>query len=135
MRVAILHFLDKKNNKVQKVLKNLTKGLESNSHQVTVLDGFVDMDNVKLPIYEYIYVLAKPASLFSAKLPEKISYVLANCGTLIGKKSSALILQSGFMSEKACNNLMSIMEKEGMFVNNFCVVDNTDYATYLGKKL
>lgn len=137
MRVAILHFLDTNNSKDKKVINNLSKALEKNNHSVTVLNGIKDMDNVKLPIYQYIFVIAKPVGFFSSKINEYISNVLASHGTLIGMKSSALILKSSFefLADKACCRLMSAMEKEGMFVNNFSVVTNADHATYFGKKL
>ena len=68
MRVAILHFLDTNNSKDKKVINNLSKALEKNNHSVTVLNGIKDMDNVKLPIYQYIFVIAKPVGFFSSKI-------------------------------------------------------------------
>lgn len=137
MRVCVLHFLDLNNQKEKKTVENLSKGAEKAGHNVTILNGYKDMDNVKLPIYEYVFIVIKQKGIFSSKIDDKISEVLGKSGNVIGMKSAALVLQNGLngFAEKACARLMKAMEKEGMFVNNFSVLSNADHATYFGKKL
>ncbi|NLM01420.1 MAG: hypothetical protein GX220_08225 [Treponema sp.] len=137
MKVAIIHFLEKNNAKHKSVLEGLSKGIKKNGHDVTIMHAHTQMYNVKLPIYDYIFIVAKPLSLFSAKIDQTILKVLSSHGTLIGKKSSALILKNtfSFFAEKACIALMNAMEKEGMFVNNFMIISNSNQAMSFGRKL
>ena len=65
-------------------------------------------------------------------MPPIVSEVLANCGVVGGKKSCALVLPSLFGAEKACKALMKAMEKEGMFVDYFDIVQSPEHATHVG---
>ena len=39
------------------------------------------------------------------------------------------------LSWKTCSNLMAAMEKQGVFLDYFDVVENPDHAAYVGKKI
>ena len=68
-------------------------------------------------------------------MPEKFDEILDNCGNLTSKKGCALVVKSGFSSWKTCKNLMKAMEKQGVLLDYFEVVDNPDHAAYVGKKI
>ncbi|MEE0999330.1 MAG: hypothetical protein UIH41_06695, partial [Treponemataceae bacterium] len=61
--------------------------------------------------------------------------VLATCGNVSGKKGCALIVKSGLFSQKFCNSVMKKMEKEGMKIDYFDVINNVDHAAHVGKKI
>ena len=115
-------------------VKALVKGMESMGHRVDIIDAWTE-DGMKLPAYEYIAVAAEPASLFSGKINDKISRLLAAGSSVAGKKSAAFIKKSGLFSSRALTNLMKAMEKEGMVVNWSDLLLNTAHAQALGKRI
>jgi hypothetical protein len=116
MRVGILYYPSNAAEKVEKIGKAFAKGVESMGHDITVINGDLD-SSTKLTMYEYVAVIAKPVTLFAGKISDKVGQFLQNGGTLSGKRSSAVIVKSGFGSERALTRLMRAMEREGMFVN------------------
>lgn len=135
MRIVILHFLDSENKKHSEILKKLSDSASKNGHQVDVVNGLKDVSNFRITPYEYVAVVASGKSPFSKQISSKVSEVLASCGTASGKKGSALMLKNLLFSQKLCHALMKAMEKEGMMVDYFEVVESADHATYVGKKL
>ena len=135
MRTLILSFLKKDNDKHQKILKKLEEAAVANGHLVEVKDAKLDKDNLHLTFYEYIAVVV-PATPFSGKkVPALLPEVLATCGTVSGKKGCALVVKSGLFSQKFCTTVMRKMEKEGMLIDYFEVINNIDHAAYVGKKI
>lgn len=135
MRTLILSFLKKDNDKHQKILKKLEAAAVTNGHLVDVKDAKLDKDNLHLTIYEYIAVVV-PATPFSGKkVPALLPEVLATCGNVSGKKGCALVVKSGLFSQKFCTTVMRKMEKEGMMIDYFEVINNVDHAAYVGKKI
>ncbi|MDR1747867.1 MAG: hypothetical protein LBR47_02275 [Spirochaetaceae bacterium] len=135
MRVAILHFLPSGRDKNEKIIRNLENGAAAKGHQVTVYNGIKDTSNIKLSFSEYLAVIVPVTGLFGGKLPPRLTEVLANAGTISGKKGAALVVKGGFSSGKTCRNLMKAMEVEGVRLDYFEEVLDADHATAVGKKL
>lgn len=135
VNILILHFLSVENSRNKAILKQLEQSAVSNGHCVTVLSGFTDGDNFSDVQYSYITLVVPCGGVFSSKLSPKIGEVLAHCRTLTGKKGAALVVKSGFFADKTCKNLMHAMEKEGMIVDYFEVIQNIDHAAVAGKKI
>jgi hypothetical protein len=133
MRVAIVFFHLNKRVKLQGLVRSLSKGIESNGHQVDVIDGNVDIGK-KLTIYNYVAIVSESAGFFG-QIPEKIAHFLRDAGNLIGKRSSAFLLQNTFGSEKALTKLMKAMEKEGMYLKFSDIIKQPSEAEDDGKRL
>ncbi len=134
MRILILHFLSDRNAKHSQIIKNLEQSAISKGHTVTICNE-KDSTNLHMAMHDYISVVTVPAGLIGAKLPEKMSEILSTHGSLAGKKGCALVVKSGFSSNKMSKLTMRAMEKEGMVIDYFDIIDTPGYATHVGKKL
>ncbi len=133
MRVAVV-FHNNGCEKVKKIASHLAQGVESQGHQVSLINMETDPE-AKLTIYEYLLMGTAPNSAFSGKISSKISEYLRSCGRVSGVKSYAFIVKKGFFVNKALQNLMKSMEKEGMFLKISDVISNSEEAQIIGKKL
>jgi menaquinone-dependent protoporphyrinogen IX oxidase len=133
MRVAVVYYENGCEN-VKKIATHLARGAEAAGHQVAIVNMRTDSD-VKLTIYEYLLIGTAPNSSFSGKISDKISEYLKNSGKVSGTKSYAFVAKKGFFSNKALQNLMKTMEKEGMFLKVSDVISNAEEAEIIGTKL
>lgn len=134
MKILMLHFLKNTNAKHKAIIDNLEKACKENQKDIDIM-YFKDCVNVHFGLYDYIAVLISSSSFIGAKLPEKLSQLLSEHGSLLGKKGCALVLKSGFSSQKTSRLLMHAMEKEGMVIDYFDVLENAAYARAAGKKI
>ncbi len=134
MRILILHFLLERNKKHNDILKNLEKSAIAKGHTVTICNN-KDAINLHMAMFDYVTVVTVPAGLIGAKLPEKMTEILSTHGSLSGKKGCALVVKNGFSSSKMSRLTMHAMEKEGMVIDYFDIIDTPGYATHVGKKL
>ena len=133
MRVAVVYYTNGC-DKVKKIAENLSKGVESQGHQVSLFNVETDSD-AKLTIYEYLIIGTAPNSLFSSKISSRISDFLKSCGKISGIKSYAFVVRKGLFVNKALQRLMKSMEKEGMFLKISDVISSAEEADAIGKKL
>ena len=133
MRIAIVSAPSSR-RETPDYIRTLAKGMESMGHRVDIIDVWTE-DGMRLPGYEYIAVVAEPASFFSGKIAANISKVLSAGSTLVGKKSAAFIKKGGLFSSRALSNLMKVMEKEGMTVNWSDILFNGPHAEAMGKRI
>jgi len=134
MRVLILHFLNKKNSKHANILKNLEAAATNNGHQVTLIDA-KDSDNLHFAMYEYIAVVTVSEKAFGAKLPPHMLEILSKHGSLSGIKGCSLVVKKGLSSEKMSRLAMHAMEREGMVIDYFQIIESADHAKAIGKKI
>ena len=136
MRVALVHFLSPvKNSNHKGILQKLESAVINKGYQIDIFNAMTDYSTMRLTGYDYISIIVPSSSLFGSNLPEKFDEILDNCGNLTSKKGCALVVKSGFSSWKTCKNLMKAMEKQGVLLDYFEVVDNPDHAAYVGKKI
>ena len=136
MRVALVHFLSPvKNSNHKGILQKLENAVINKGCQIDIFNASTDYSTMRLTGYDYISIIVPSSSLFGSNLPEKFDEILDNCGNLTSKKGCALVVKSGFSSWKTCKNLMKAMEKQGVLLDYFEVVDNPDHAAYVGKKI
>lgn len=136
MRVALVHFLSPvKNTNHKGILQKLENAVIKKGYQIDIFNAKTDSSTMRLTGYDYISIIVPSSALFGSKLPENFDEVLDNSGNLTSKKGCALVVKSGFSSWKTCSNLMAAMEKQGVFLDYFDVVENPDHATYVGKKI
>ncbi len=135
MRVLILSFLNNENENHKRILSALEKASVERGNQVDVKNGNLESDTIRTTGYEYIAVVVQASPLFGAKVPEKLPFIMSQCGSVSGKKGCALVVKRGFQSEKMCRAVMYNMEKEGMKLDYFDVILNADHAPSVGRKI
>lgn len=136
MRTLIIHFFDAQNQKHTEILRNLVKSAESKGNQVDVFNGNVDSpDNLHLSMYEYIAVATTSPQFIGAKVPKKLTELLASGGSVSGKKGCALVIKSGLSSNKMVRVLMKELEKQGMVLDYFEVILNAEHSVAVGKNI
>jgi len=135
MRVALVSFCSRKDEKAVSVVKALESASAAQGHQVDVINGNEDLMNTRLTMYDYIAAIVKPRGLFGGKVAPRVPEFFATSGMISGKKGCALVLKSGFSSEKTCRSLMKALEGEGVKLDYFEVVRDNEHARYVGKKI
>ncbi|MBN1699536.1 MAG: hypothetical protein JW881_18600 [Spirochaetales bacterium] len=133
MRCAVIFFSRKNRIKICDIAKGLVKGIESQGHQVDLIDGYKEQEK-KLTMYRYI-ALGTEAMDFFGKIPEVIPKYLTNAGIVAGKPGFAFIIKSFTGSQKALMRLMRTMEHEGMFLRFSEVLESPQHAEAIGEKL
>ena len=134
MKILILYFLEERNKKQLEILKNLEKSVTANGHTVTICNE-KDATNLHFAMFDYVTVLISANGGFSTEIPAKMQEILKTHGSLASKKGAALVIKKGFSTNKMSRKLMWIMEKEGMFIDYFDIIDSPGFALHVGKKL
>ncbi len=136
MRTLLLHFFDNSNQKHSAILKNLSKGAESNGNEVTIFDALHDsVESLHLALYEYIAVAVTSPQFIGAKVPKKLTEILASAGSVDGKKGCVVVIKSGLSSNKMAHVIMQELESHGMVLDYFDVIENIDHSVAVGKKI
>ena len=135
MHVALVSFCPPGDGKSQGIVKKLVAASESRGNRVELIDGNRDIGSMRLTMFEYIAVVVKAPSVFSSRIPDRVGAFLSASGTIGGKKGCALVVKAGFRSERACLNLMDVLESEGVKIDYFDVVRSADHAAYAGTKI
>ena len=130
MNILLLHFLSAQNQKHADILKKLEQTVTAAGHSVTVCSE-KDSINLHMGLFEYITVIVPASPLFGAKLPE----ILSTHGSVSGKKGCVLVIKSGLSSGKMCRITMHALEKEGIVVDYFDIIESADHAAHTGKKI
>ncbi|HUX51281.1 MAG TPA: hypothetical protein VMW73_10820 [Spirochaetia bacterium] len=134
MRIAVVFVPGRNRDKLLNIAKGLARGIEQQGHQVDIVDGSRDV-NTKLTIYEYICIGTEPISSFGGKIPPRIGEFVGGAGILVGKRSFAFVIKSGFSSMRALTRLMKTMEGEGMFLKFSEILLSPEEAVEIGKRL
>ncbi len=135
MRLIILHFLDIQAKKNAVLLKALFDAAIRCGHQVDVVDGIRPADSLRLTPYEYVVVVSPSLGLIKGRVHPRVAETLSSCGNLTGKKGAAFVTRSLFSTAAANQDLMRAMEREGMVVNDFNVLENPEQAAAAGSQL
>lgn len=134
MRVAVIFIPQAKRDKLLQIAQALAAGIESNGHQVELIDGSRDV-NTKLTIYQYVAIGTEVTSMFGGKIPDKVSEYIKNAGKVSGTRSFAFVTKKAIGAEKGLQRLMKAMEAEGMFLKFSDVLSSPAEATEIGKRL
>ncbi|MFP4330457.1 MAG: hypothetical protein ACOC28_00620 [Alkalispirochaetaceae bacterium] len=134
MRVAVLFFADTSRDRVRDISRALAEGVESQGHDVDLIDGVQDV-NTKLTIYTHILIVAEQRTLFSGRIPDAIPEFIGTSGVVAGKKSFAFVVKKPLGNTKALKRLMDVMEHEGMFIRYSDVLATVEDSRLIGGKL
>ena len=80
-------------------------------------------------------VFSPSYGLLKGKIPARVTEVLSSCGNLTGKKGAAFVTKTLFSAPSANHVLMKAMEKEGMVVNDFNIIGDSEQARGVGSRL
>jgi hypothetical protein len=134
MRVAVVFIAEKSRDKLMNLAKAVAKGIESQGHQVDVLDGTRDAGTTKLTIYNYVAVGTEPVSI-GGKIADRVAQFLSSAGMVSGKRCFAFVPKTFLGSTRALVRLMQAMEKEGMFLKSSEILQSAVEAEEIGKRL
>ena len=134
MRVAIVFMAPKNRDRMLNLARALGRGIESQNHQVDILDGAREV-NAKLTIYQYIAVGTESISTFGGKIPEQVGKFLSSAGQVGGKRSFGFVPKSMLGATRALFRLMKVMESEGMYLKSSEVIQSEIEAEEIGKRL
>jgi hypothetical protein len=134
MRVATVFFPQKNRDRLLQLAKALARGIESQGHEVDLIDGSRDV-NTKLTIYGYIAVGTEATNVFGGKIPQRVSEFLSSAGIVGGKRSFAFVPKRLIGGTRTLRRLMNVMEHEGMFLKLSDTLSSADEAEEIGKRL
>ena len=134
MNIAII-YCPKSNtsSNLEKISKALAKGLEEQSHMVKVFNAYVDTDQ-RLTYSDYIIIGTEPLGLFSSKVPDQLRNFLRVVPGAAGKRCLGFV-SSGLRQNAALQNLMKVMESEGMFLTLSEIITKENDAYTMAKHL
>lgn len=134
MRTAVVFVPDKSRDKLMDVSKGLARGIESQGHQVDLVDGGRDV-TTKLTVYQYVAIGTEVTSFFGGKIPPSVAEFLSQAGIVGGKRCFAFVLKKPIGATKGLQTLMKKMEGEGMFLKYSEVLSTPEEAEEIGKRL
>jgi len=134
MRVGIVYFPNKNNNKLSDIVNSLSDGIKSQGHQVDIINGNLDSTS-KLTVYNYIAFGIEGTNLLGGKIPPKTTVFLSNAGLIRGKRSYAFTLKSTLRPQKSLIKLMKSMEHEGLYLKKSDIISSKQEAISIGKRL
>jgi hypothetical protein len=134
MRVAVVFFEGKNREKTLGIARALAQGIESQGHQVDIIDGDHDV-NSKLTIYQYIAYGTSAINYFGGKIAEKALKFVGGAGVVAGKRSFAFAVKGGMRITKTLSAIMKVMEQEGMYLKYSEVLSSPTEAEAIGKRL
>jgi flavorubredoxin len=133
MRVGVVFFADRNRQGLMALARGLGAGIESQGHQVEVIDGIRDV-NTKLTSHQYTVVGTESLSI-TGKIPARVGPFLASAGMIQGKRCYAFVAKSFLGSSRALIKLMRAMEHEGMYLKNSGVLKSPEEARAIGAHL
>ena len=99
MQVCILIASSDNNNaKLTGLAKAMARGLEENSHIVTIQDMMKSVD--KLTFYDYIIIIANSTSFFGGMINPNLAKYLGQSGQVGGKRCAAFIYSNCVRKQK-----------------------------------
>ena len=134
MKVGIVVLYESSKRKVLEIAKGLAEGVSQNGHNAEIIDAVLESEK-KLTFYDYLIFGTESSTLFSGKIPRNVQSYLAQCGSVLGKKSFAFILKKGFRTGRTLSMLMKAMESEGMFIKYSEILKRKEDGKEIGKRL
>ena len=134
MRAAVVFFEGKSRKRLLGLAQALAKGIETQGHQVDVIDGSHDV-NSRLTLYGYIAIGGESITTFTGKVPDVVTRYLKNAGMISGKRCYAFVSKTSISANRALMRIMKAMEGEGMFLKNSGVLNSEVEAQEVGRRL
>ena len=134
MKVCVLYY-DKQSSNVCKILaSSFASGIQAQGSDCDIIDMGKEAGKI-ISFYEYIALIAPPATLWGGKIPEQVERFLKQCGTISGKRSAAFISKGSIRSTKTLQALFKLMEGQGMYLTYSDILSNKEIASASGKRI
>ncbi len=136
MRICVLYGgTNAGSAKLKSLAEGMAKGISSSGeHIVEIFDMSLEQGK-RISAFDYVVVISQAEGLFSKKVPSLVSVFLKAAGTISGKRCSCFISSNCLRKNRVLQNLMNIMESEGMYLKLSDVLKNADMAFAVGKRL
>ena len=136
MRICILYGgTSAGNEKLRGLAEGMSKGISSSGeHIVDTLDMKLEQGK-RISSYDYVVVISQAENFFSKKVPSIVSDFLKAAGSISGKRCSCFISSNSLRKGRVLQNLMYVMESEGMYLKLSDVLKNANMAYAVGKRL
>ncbi len=134
MRVAVVIYGEKHEQKLLEIAQSLARGIASQGHEVDIMNGKHEL-NKKLTFYEYIALGTEHTGFFGGKIPVGVKNFLRQSGTVSGKRCFAFVIKGSLRPMKTLRELMKLMEEEGMFLKTSDIITKAASAEEIGKRL
>ena len=133
MRVAIIyHSSLKSDDNTKEMASNISKGLDFNGHDVTLIDA--KLDDKKISMFEYLVFFSKIEGLFNVKPEKSFEQFIAGAGNIQSKRVCAIV-KNKFRGQRFLLNFMRMLEKEGVVMHSSFIVKNKEEALGFAKRL
>lgn len=135
MRVCVLYGGNApRNQKLKELADKMSQGISASGHIVDTFDMGLETGKI-ISFYDYIVVISETTGFFGKGVAPVVRKFLKTAGTISGKKCSCYISNSGLRKVRVLQDLMRIMESEGMFLKISDILTNGNYAYAIGKRL
>jgi hypothetical protein len=128
MRIAVVALSERKNEQLIRITHAVAREFKAIGQECDVVIPTI----TGLSGYDYLVFCSDSASMATAK-NDKISHILANAGTLVGKRSMVILLARGFLKYKKLSRVMSLLEREGLVLTMAELITNEAEAANLAR--
>lgn len=130
MKVSIITLSNENSSVPLLYAKAIARGLEKNGVQSDIFSS-LDGEMVHFGLYDYLVVVAETKSKFSPSFNGSLNFSSSGLSRLHG----GAVVVNTFRKVKAMQNLMKIMESEGIIVNESEFLKKEIDGEFFGKKL
>lgn len=111
MRIAVIALSEKRNEKLNRILHGFAGEFRAMGHSCDTMTSPVG----GLSGYDFLVFCSDSASMAGLK-NNRLNQTLSSAGSLVGKRSMAVLSKGTFFSNRNLGRLMSLLEKEGLVV-------------------
>lgn len=131
MRVSIIALLNSDVSPSLHIINGIKKGLEKKEVHC---DIFTPRDEVHFALYDYLIIVGETKGKFSYSFKDDLKAFLSSSSSLSGLRAASVVVNT-FRRGRALQNLMGIMESEGLIVNESEFLKKEIDGEYFGKRL
>lgn len=133
MRALVLYGSDRR---LEPVAQGVAAGLEAAGVAVDQKSiGEAGDGPISTGQYQLVVVGSTSQGLFGGRVPEEVADALPRCSRLQGKVTAAFIIPGVFGAAKTLRALMTLLEREGAWVQDFAALRNEQEARAFGSRL
>lgn len=122
--------------RIEGLARAVAEGLESVNVRAEVVKADPSRSQpMSMAPYDLVCVGSPTLGFFRGRPAEDVQEVLARCTRLEGKRTAAFVRRSGFGAGRALKALMSALERQGAWVEDFADLGNEHEAREFGRRL
>jgi hypothetical protein len=128
MRIAVIALSEKKSEHLNRIIQAAAGEFRIMGHSCEVMAK----PSTGLSGYDFLVFCSDCASMAGLK-NNRLGHSLSNAGSLVGKRSMALMRTGGFFPGKKLGRFMSLLEKEGLVLTMAELVSNEAQVASLAR--